>query len=159
VFARSEEDRLYVARCTSPACECTSPTCEWSWKDLGGPPNSSSSSNPLALSGASFPIAYRDRRMSATPLWYSRGHWRINVLRIAQDDRLHMAWCTGEDCDGDQAWPWVNLGKYDNQTPLGASLGGLSSAITYYSGGKQRIYVFAFASGQGLVVKYFDGTD
>jgi len=132
VFARSEDNRLLLARCTGPACE-------WSWQALGSP----NAVTPIALKKSPYPITYRD----------IAGR-RINVFTLAEDGKLHMASCTGGQCDDAQAsWPWENRGTWDNR-----NLDKPPQAITFHQEGNQRIYVFAHHTFDHLVVNYFDGS-
>jgi hypothetical protein len=100
----------------------------WHWADQGLPAGSSAVSTPTAIT------------------YLSGGQQRIYAF--AQGANFHLVvnyW------DG-FAWHWADQGL-----PAGVSAVYNPTAVTYVSGGNQRIYVFAQASSGHLVVNYWDG--
>ena len=75
------------------------------------------------------------------------GHQRIYAFATGSDSHLKVNYWDGF------AWHWADQGL-----PAGTSAVYTPTAITYVSGGKQRIYVFAQASNYHLVVNYWDGS-
>lgn len=75
------------------------------------------------------------------------GHQRIYAFDTGSNGHLKVNYWDGF------AWHWADQGL-----PAGASAVYTPTAITYVSGGQQRIYVFAAASNGHLVVNYWDGS-
>jgi hypothetical protein len=101
----------------------------WHWADQGLPAGVSEVTNPTAIT------------------YVSGGHQLIYVFAAANNGHLVVNYWDGF------AWHWADQG-------IPAGTPGISnpSAITYLSGGSQRIYIFAAALSGHLVVNYWDGS-
>ena len=99
-----------------------------------------------------------DQRLSAwshmSAITYpSGGQQQIYVFGEEDNGHLVVNYCRAS-CGNGSNWLWANQGL----PPGGATQVTYPSAITYPSGGKQLIYVFAVANNNHLVVNYLDGS-
>jgi hypothetical protein len=102
---------------------------EWQWADQGLPTGVIEVTNPTAIT------------------YVSGGHQLIYVFAQANTGHLVVNYWDGS------AWHWADQGL-----PAGDAGVSNPSAITYVSGGLQRIYVFGAATNGHLVVNYWDGS-
>jgi len=100
----------------------------WHWSDQGLPPGATAVESPSAIT------------------YLSGSQQRIYVFAKANTGHLVVNYWDGF------SWHWADQGL-----PVGAFAAYNPSAITYLSGGLQRIYVFATANTGHLVVNYWDG--
>jgi hypothetical protein len=101
----------------------------WQWADQGLPASASAIYAPSAIT------------------YLSGGQQRIYAFAEASNGHLVVNWWNSS------AWQWADQGL-----PAGASAVYTPFAITYLSGGQQRIYVFAQSSSGHLVVNYWNGS-
>jgi hypothetical protein len=101
----------------------------WNWADQGLAPGGSSFSSPMAVT------------------YSSAGSQKIYVFGISGNGHLAVNYWSGSN------WNWADQGL-----PPGATSVSSPTAVTYFNGSSQNIYVFATSSNGHLVTNYWDGS-